>query len=498
MSNSDENWQKRFRQHRMLQDCGDASSGSRNKSSIQKIFSNFAYHPYTELGTFILIILSLILLLVEVSIPKDPTGSWMGVLAEGGTYYKEFIYADLILTVLFALEYIIKLWVANSRLHFFRSTWIDLLAILPLFRVFRLVRTLRFLKMIRLIRTMKMEAVLDNQIVKDKTSFSMQGESLVVLSYLIFSVIFGAVGILVFEREHNDGFVDLGDGLWWCLVTITTVGYGDISPVTFGGQVVAVVIMFIGLSFYALLTGMISTVLIDRAQRHGEKTMEIKILENHIIICGWNNQAKNVIDNLLNTTRRHILVISPERPDLPKNPRVYSLTRDPSNRDSLLEGRIKQAFSAIILSNPERSSNPQDIDARSILIALAVEICNPKVHSVVELQNPDNIHHAKNAGVDEIIISSTYQGSILAQSASSPGVSRVFSDIFGITNTIVKQEPPLSEWIGKSYAEVSSIYINGNLGSTLGIIRTNEPILAPAGTDKILEGDLLVVLTKTE
>ena len=89
------------------------------------------------------------------------------------------------------------------------------------------------------------------------------------ITYLFLSVLFGTVGIMVFEKGVNESFVSIGDGLWWCIVTITTVGYGDMFPITVGGKIVAVSIMFVGLSFYALLTGTISTVLIERGTTTG-------------------------------------------------------------------------------------------------------------------------------------------------------------------------------------------------------------------------------------
>ena len=498
MTEPQSNWQERIRQHRMQEDSGEDSANTRRRNKFEHFVSDFMYHPYTELVVFFLITLSISLLLIELSMPLTDTDGWMGSLMSGGKNHHIFITTDFVLTIIFIVEYVTKLLVAGNRFHYIRTTWIDLLAILPIFRVFRLVRTLRFLKMLRLIRAMRMETVLDNQVVQDKTNFSLQGETAVIFTYLLFSIIFGAVGVLVFERGAGSGFNHLGDGLWWCLVTITTVGYGDISPKTVGGQFVAVVIMFIGLSFYALLTGTISTILIERAQKHGEKTMEIKMLENHIIICGWNEDAGNLVDNLLETSKRHILVITDEKPVLPRSHRVYYLDRDPSNKLSLIEAKIERAFSAIILGSNKSNKDAQDVDARSILIALAVEICNPKVHSVVELQNPENEHHAKNAGVDEIIVTSTYQGSILAQSASSPGVSKVFSELFGLTSTSIHQEKINDILIGKKYAEVVQWYTTEEIGAILGIIRDEVPMLAPKASLELQDNDLLVVLTKTK
>ena len=67
------------------------------------------------------------------------------------------------------------------------------------------------------------------------------------------------VGILSLERGENEQSQHIGDGLWWTVVTLTTVGYGDKFPVTVGGKMLAIFLMFTGLSFFALITSFISS-----------------------------------------------------------------------------------------------------------------------------------------------------------------------------------------------------------------------------------------------
>ena len=102
------------------------------------------------------------------------------------------------------------------------------------------------------------------------------------------------------------------------------------------------------------------------------------------------------------------------------------LQGNPSNKDTLKTGQIERAFSAIILSERQDGHSSQDTDAKSILVALALNVCNPNLHTTIELQNPDNIEHAQNAGANDFITATAYQGALLAQSASSPGVAKRF------------------------------------------------------------------------
>ena len=130
------NWQDRIRQHRMQQDSGEEDSNTRSRSRVEHIISDFMYHPYTELVVFFLITLSIALLLMELSTPQMDTAGWMGSLMNGGKNHHIFLMTDFVLTIIFIVEYVIKLLIAGDRLYYVRSTWIDLLAILPIFSFF--------------------------------------------------------------------------------------------------------------------------------------------------------------------------------------------------------------------------------------------------------------------------------------------------------------------------------------------------------------------------
>ena len=490
--NQELNWVGRFQQHRLNQDTGHNILRELKDSPLRLKILLFFYHPYTELISFLLILFSVTVLVMEMLHPEGTGVGWMNSDIDN-TERRVFLLADLIVTILFAVEYVAKLLFISHRREYFKATIVDLLAILPLFRVFRLARTLRFLKMFRLLRALKMDSLMEYEIVREKSASLFQSEGTTTLSYLVISVLFGTFGILIFERGVNDGFNTLEDGLWWCIVTITTVGYGDISPVTTGGKIVAVIIMFIGLSFYALLTGTISTVLISRAQQYKEKKMEISLLENHIIICGWNDDAFDVVENLLKTSTRYILIVAPDEVPFLEGRRILLKKGDPSNKEVLAGAMIESAHSAVVLSVHHEGSSHQDSDARSILVTLALKICNPNLHTIIELQNPDNIQHAKNAGANEFITPHQYKGSILAQSASSPGVAKVFATIFGDKDTYFYQYSIDKEYVGMEYLEIIKEIIEKD-HTPIGLIRDGKTILAPSPFLEIEENDLLIFL----
>ena len=237
--------------------------------------------------------------------------------------------------------------------------------------------------------------------------------------------------------------------------------------------------------------------------------MQIQLLDDHIIICGWNSSGPQLVEQLLQTSNRQLLIISPVEIEQLDNNRVLYLIGDPTEESTLLTARLRLAHSVVILSDGQTDSI-QDADARSILIALAVEQHNPETHSIIELRNPKNAHHARHAQVDEIVVSNAYNGSILAQTAANPGISEVFQELFGNTNISVIHNNIESDWVGKPYSQLANHILVNNIGSAIGLIRKVDSedihntashgfcaLLLPPPTENIGDGDSLVLLAHT-
>ena len=102
--------------------------------------------------------------------------------------------------------------------------------------------------------------------------------------------VLGSFSIILFE---SGDLADIGNAIWWTIVTITTVGYGDYSPSSLPGRILAVIIMFSGIGLISVLTGSISSVFTTKKIMEGRGLENLK-LKNHIIICGWNNNIEKV------------------------------------------------------------------------------------------------------------------------------------------------------------------------------------------------------------
>lgn len=165
--------------------------------------------------------------------------------------------------IVFSFEYIARIYVADNKFKFIFSFFgiIDLLAILPFYLSFGIdLRSLRLLRMFRLFRLFKL--VRYNKAMKHFAQAMMSAKEQIIL-FLIITIMliyFAAVGIYYFENEAQpEHFTSVFDSLWWSIVTLTTVGYGDVYPITVGGRIFTFFILLIGLGIVAIPTGIISS-----------------------------------------------------------------------------------------------------------------------------------------------------------------------------------------------------------------------------------------------
>ncbi len=167
--------------------------------------------------------------------------------------------------IVFTLEYVLRIYVADSKPKFIFSFFgiIDLLAILPFYLSFGLdLRSLRALRFLRLFRILKLVRYNNAMGHFTRAIKSAKEEILLFIFITLILIYFSAVGIYYFENEAQpEHFSSIFDSLWWAVITLTTVGYGDVYPITVGGKVFTFFILMIGLGIVAIPTGIISSAL---------------------------------------------------------------------------------------------------------------------------------------------------------------------------------------------------------------------------------------------
>ena len=492
---------ERYREAEVRATLGVGSEEVARHSALKRRVFDVVYSQPFELGIAVLVVASVALLVFELlASPEGGHTGWMGQvdsLLGAELEATAFFWLDVGITLVFAVEYTLKLWIAPRKWYFVRYNWIDLISILPILRIFRLGRAVRLLRLLRLLRLVRVGVYVQQRIDSMKAGMQQRRvENEIIAVYLVFSLLFGTVGILVFEKGHNDSFQTLGDGLWWCVVTLTTVGYGDLYPTTAGGKVVAGVVMFIGLTFWALLTGTVSSIIIEHAKRSEGKEL-VLALSDHVVLCGWNETGERLVRDLCASAASPRIVVLQPDPDIKRvvDPDVHYVLEDPTRIDSLRAAAVGKARVAVVLADRGDGRQGQDTDARSILVALAIERLNPRVHTIVELLDQENVAHVRNASVDEVIVSGMYMGTMLSQTVQFPGLSDVFSSLFSVgEGTQVRQVPLPHDWVGQRFSEASRMCSELGLGVLLGYRRGTDLRMSPSATDILEASDSAVVL----
>ncbi len=201
----------------------------------------------------LLIIASLVTFAVETLPDLSPSTRWGLRLAEIG------------FVSVFTIEYLLRLWVAERRWRFVFSFFgiIDLLAILPFYlRLTVDLRSVRVLRLLRLFRIFKLVRYND-AVRRFRLALQLAREELILyLTSTLLMLYLCAVGIFHFESAAQpDVFVSVFDGMWWAVASLTTVGYGDVVPITVGGKIFTFVMLMLGLSIVAVPAGLISSAL---------------------------------------------------------------------------------------------------------------------------------------------------------------------------------------------------------------------------------------------
>jgi voltage-gated potassium channel len=165
----------------------------------------------------------------------------------------------------FAGEFAVRLAIAPEKRALIRRSWFDLLIIVasPPFLVPESLESTRTLRALRLLRLVRAFAVLGIGLRTGRRLLAKQRLTFVA-SAAVITVGLGAVAVFAVEGGLNRSIQSVGDAFWWSIVTATTVGYGDVSPVTWEGRIIAVVLMLVGIGIIGVFTATVASLFLDQ------------------------------------------------------------------------------------------------------------------------------------------------------------------------------------------------------------------------------------------
>lgn len=311
---------------------------------------------------------------------------------------------------------------------------------------------------------------------------------------LLYVLAFGALGVevlvgglTIFQAERDSGAIEsLADGVWWSLVTITTVGYGDITPVTPLGKAIGGVLMVSGMFTLALFAGIVGHTLLSTVLTIREEQFRMSGQMDHLVICGFDDGSRMLLDAMTeefaDDDMEVVLFAEGERsPDVP--PR-FAWTQGNATKESELDkARILYARACIVVG--PRGVPPEVADAQTILTLFTIRryIANSSVkrknplYVVAEILDAENVSHARAAGADEVIETTRLGFSLLAHAVATPGTGQIMSEVASVNAHNLYLGAVPADWEpGASFGEVRALVRQRTGALVMGIYGDHQQL----------------------
>ncbi len=311
------------------------------------------------------------------------------------------------------------------------------------------------------------------------------------LTAVIAFVVVAAVVVSLLEPERLS-LAGFGTSFYWAITTV--IGSGDASYVTSpGGFIVGWLLAFFGVAIVAAMTGAVVGFVIDFLLKEGQG-MGAAGYTDHIVVCGWNETARDLIEELKGDEFETKVVLLHDADRSPAGDGVYFVRGDITNTDDLERCGIREASSAIVFP----SSRSDEADMRSILAVMAIESVAPDVRTVVEANNPMHVPHFRRADADEILVTSRLASRLLARSALYPGLTELVTDIVsgGDGSELYRVALP-DDYVGMSIDELSAKLRGEHRATLLAVTRGGRSMTNPPADFRLQAGDDAVVVAET-
>lgn len=335
---------------------------------------------------------------------------------------------------------------------------------------------------------------------KQKSVNALENNKIKALILFVALFWFSASGYLYFELPANPELC-WKDAVWWTLVTMTTVGYGDYYPVTSGGRyIIGIPTMIFGIGFLGFIISEVAAGLIESQSKRIKGMTDIKE-KNHILIINFSRmeQILKLIHELktdISTSDRAICLIDEDLDELPKElieEEILFVKGNPTNERVLSQANIAEASHAIILAKDPGDPHSDD---QNLSTTLVIEDMAPNIFSITEVVDPAKTRQIEIAGCDSTVCVSEMSANLIIQELQDPGVKSVIQEI---TSNQVGQNlylVPVKKMNTWKYRELALWGIDNHY-SLLGLLRDGRILLNCAATEEVQETDRAILLGKT-
>ena len=484
---------------------------SKRYAKIKHFFYNllenptYKYKKYFDIFMIMLIFASVIILVREVKSNIDDS---------------LLFFNNYVISIIFFIEYMLRLWVSSSVTkiiieqsehdamlgekfqlipplkEIFKIKFkyvisikaiIDLLAIIPFFHQLRLLRLFILFRVFKLFRYAKSIQTFTSVIAAKKFEF---------LTLLIFaSIIIFVSSVLIYVMEANhpeSSITTLFEAVYWSIVTISTVGFGDITPVTQEGRVVAMFVIVAGIAVFSFTTSLIVTSFTEKLDEIKDLKIidDVSKLKEFYLICGYGSVAKEVAKKLSKNFNVIILDEKKDMVDQAVKDGFTALNYAPGSTESYKKLRIKinTQVKAILCLNHS--------DVENVYTALTVRSFNKDIFILSILMNETSRNKLKFAGVNELIFEKELVGMIAKEFIGQPVAFEAIHALRSNLNGIDIQEMVINPRVLNSFKFIGDIQNKKYRIILLGIYKKREVkfLFNPVDSTELENGDLLLII----
>jgi voltage-gated potassium channel len=296
-----------------------------------------------------------------------------------------------------------------------------------------------------------------------------------ILFILIFVILFGSIAFSYFEKKG------IWDAVYWVIVTVTTVGYGDFYPETTGGRITFVLVALGGIGTIAYVIEQLVSFSTKSALKKLFGTGAVK-MKQHTIIVGWNTKAEEAVKELKSVNEAFLVVGSELNHTELDAQEIPHISGDPTKSETLNRCGIEDAKTLMI---------PLENDSETIMIALAARKLNPGIKIVATCEAREHVEMMRGAGIDHIISYAEISGRLLAHAVTEPVVVNFIMDA---TTSVEGFDLKQIKVGGKT--RLADVSLNEN-EKVIALYRGDRFVFEFAADVMLEEGDYLVVITSS-